>query len=524
MPALLPILMLSAVLQVPGSVIDGVVARSDSLEGIAEAQVTLWTDAVAPPAAEAITDVSGKFEFRNVQPGEYRISASRAGFTSGQFGKHSPYGAPALLRVTGNERLAGLVVRVFPTAAIAGRITSVQAGMPVSRAGVELLKADYDAEGLRGLDVVNVAYTDADGNYRFSSVPPDRYEIATEAATLDGELYAPLYYPASAAEDGAREIDLAPGENLEHIDVALSLSRSGSIRGQLVDGLFRRIPHMDWISLTPRTEGSPTGFRKRQMNQSTFEVPNVAPGSYYLSYYRFDDEQRATAAVRVDVRDGDVEDVVVVSGAACDITGRFRADGFSLNAGTIKIAFRPLDDPTSIIATSWYVDPFGNLQTLAMGCDPHRFSVEKIPPGVYVKSARLGNVDVLKDGLSFPATTKVLDVVLAKAAGAVAGLVVDGRAKPVESSHVVLVPRVSGLSRPDLTKAVNTDQLGRFEITGVAPGEYDLYAWEEMPQHLYYDPDFVKLFAGLGRQVVVASKGSVTTQVAIIPALTPSTR
>src|SRR5262245_10295320 len=64
--------------QSPAS-IEGVVVRLGTSTPVARARVSL-------PNAQTLTDENGRFSFRNLQPGSYRISAAHNSYIPGQYG------------------------------------------------------------------------------------------------------------------------------------------------------------------------------------------------------------------------------------------------------------------------------------------------------------------------------------------------------------------------------------------------------------------------------------------------------
>ena len=68
---------------------------------------------------------------------------------------------------------------------------------------------------------------------------------------------------------------------------------------------------------------------------------------------------------------------------------------------------------------------------------------QRVPPDGYVKSMRMGNADVLNDGLhiSGPPDT-MLEVIIGGNAGRIEGSVVNTRNEPLANRTVVLVPDV----------------------------------------------------------------------------------
>ena len=74
---------------------------------------------------------------------------------------------------------------------------------------------------------------------------------------------------------------------------------------------------------------------------------------------------------------------------------------------------------------------------------------------------------------------------------------------PLVGVWVVLVPEATRRGRLDLYKNVRTDQHGQYTITGIAPGEYRLFSWDEVEDGAWQDPDFVKPYEKKGENITV---------------------
>jgi hypothetical protein len=49
-------------------------------------------------------------------------------------------------------------------------------------------------------------------------------------------------------------------------------------------------------------------------------------------------------------------------------------------------------------------------------------------------------------------------------------------------------------NRQDRYLAVRVSTSGRFQIQGIAPGKYKVFAWKEAPPGAWYDPDFLRKY------------------------------
>jgi len=407
------------------------------------------------------------------------------------------------------------------TPSIRGTVTLREEGGPVAGLTVTALRNAYDEEGVLRSTAVGTGVTDDDGKYLISLRSAGRYQVATGAWSRTGGVFLPQYYPGVPLQSEARMIDVSPGGDDGRIDFAVSRSRPVNIRGQLIDGIGRRIPHIDWVWLVWRPYSAttePTSLtmmtslgKWRFEDSATFEVNNVRPGSYYLCSYRFDDEQyRVETVIPIEVSDKDLN-IDLVSMLGSDVGGRIRFEGprLQLRPAGFRIVLRSLSEPGNLLAQNANIRPDGTFGFLPVPDGRFRLAVVGVPAPYFVKSVRSGQTDVLDDGLNLTGQPVAsLEVVLSSDGGDIRGQVLDAENKPAANSNVVLVPERTGLLRPDLYKVAVSNQMGQFHISGVAPGGYRVYAWRTLELHAYFDPAFVKSVQGRGQFVEIEAGGS----------------
>ena len=155
-----------------------------------------------------------------------------------------------------------------------------------------------------------------------------------------------------------------------------------------------------------------------------------------------------------------------------------------------------------------------------MGDDgPFDIRPVKLPGTFYVKAARLGEQNVLDTGFEFTSgVTGVLTLVLNPNGGQIEGSVQNDKDEPSIGATVTLIPDAGHSSSPALFKTSETDQNGHFVIKGVAPGEYKVYAWEDIEEGAYQDADFMKPHEADGQAVSVKEKAHESVQLKVIPA------
>jgi len=256
-----------------------------------------------------------------------------------------------------------------------------------------------------------------------------------------------------------------------------------------------------------------------------FVIRNVLPGLYNLATFI----SNMDAATTVDVRNRDVENVTLSLSPGFPLPTRITMEGAAPGAKlpgglTMLIGSSP---PTQGTSPNQPVDPSGSFSIPNVGLDDTRVYVLPMlstpvaaPPnipdslqGVYVKSAKLGGVDVLNTGFRFAGEPdKVLEIVLARNAGSLAGQVEDERKQPVAGVFVTLIPDVSTarLYRTDMYKTTSTDADGKFEVKNLPPGDYKIFALEGFEKDAWLDPDFFKPYEERGRSIKVG-EGKVFT-------------
>ena len=235
-----------------------------------------------------------------------------------------------------------------------------------------------------------------------------------------------------------------------------------------------------------------------------FEIRGVQAGHYNLSGMRAGE----VTALPLDVA-GNMEGVRVVIGKG----GQVRAT-IAMEDG------KPIEpERWQIFLTvngrrGYFLEPENERVAAQNNAAPDHYEVrmERLAPGTYVKSIRAGDSDILNDGLTVAQGASVqFEVTLANDAGRVEGTV-TGKDDQFESgATVVLVPQVR--ARNDLVQSVTTDQFGHFEFATVAPGDYKVFAWDDVEPGIWNDPAFLKENEKSGEPITVAAKGRETVKI-----------
>jgi hypothetical protein len=107
-------------------------------------------------------------------------------------------------------------------------------------------------------------------------------------------------------------------------------------------------------------------------------------------------------------------------------------------------------------------------------------------------------------------------VLLGTDVGEVEGSVERANGDPAVRTRVNLIAYGSHLGRTDLHRAGFTDDQGKFHIRDVAPGEYKVFGWEDVPVGAPDDSEFRKPFEKLAVAVKMEPNGHETVQLKAI--------
>jgi hypothetical protein len=91
--------------------------------------------------------------------------------------------------------------------------------------------------------------------------------------------------------------------------------------------------------------------------------------------------------------------------------------------------------------------------------------------------------------------------------------------QPAAAVTVVLMPREKERQGEIyFYSTTNSDQYGNFSFTRVTPGEYQVYAWEDVQYGQWFDPEWMKSYEGKGESLTAKEGSPVNVKLTMIPA------
>jgi protocatechuate 3,4-dioxygenase beta subunit len=503
-------------------------------------------------ASFANSDERGNFEVTGLEPGAYFVAAE--GISTFGYARQS-YGSPipgmegsqffTPVAVNAGQTTNDIVLRLSRGGSISGRILGAN-GQPFVDADVRIHRARFNESGAKLFvgEGMPVKVNDR-GEYRFSGIDPGAIylhagpQIGLIFSTPGGEAsrYAEdTYYPRAATFGESQPIEIKSGSELTNMDIQL-LPRPPvfSISGRIVDSRTGQAPERNiQPDLVPRDRevGNMRGYLPVYGPNGTFTLNEVVEGDYWIGaqlrapMVRPAPGQPVTippglaAFQRITVRGADVTGVVLTFAPSVEVSGRVQIEGqlpagFSVQLDLVRNGAFPMNMAQSPKPVPVGSDGSFRIADVTQG--EYRLKVSGLPSGVYLKEAKTGGVDLLLDPVTILAVPPDrIEVSLQRGDGKVQGRLVNSQNQPVPNAQVVLIPDKLR-DRADLFKTAKTDASGAFNFSGILPGEYKAFAWENAQSFRYFDKDFLKKSEDRGEPVVVENGTSKSITVRQIP-------
>jgi protocatechuate 3,4-dioxygenase beta subunit len=489
----------------------------------------------SPQSRSANTDAGGRFVFESLSPGRYVVLATHDGYVKNAR-EYGDLRGKWLLLAPG-QHVSDIVVRLLPNGTIAGRVRN-EAGKPLRGVSVQAMKSSYP-HGKRELhDVANASTNDA-GEYRILALAPGKYCIRAKLPTSlkarpgSDKAYVPIYYPA--ANDPSRSVTLVlrAAEDLAGIDMNLALVPTVHIRGRVINARTS-LPSKE-AEVTLLSDQGETIFSPYQNfsagGQANFEFQGVPPGFYVLVAQQPStphEPKTMWGRTSIEVKETNLEHVEVVVGPGVDVSGRIRVEGDTAVDLSKEINHHRMSGILESQEASSLASLTPDIDNATVNADGtfifrevpegnYRINFFPVPEGFYLRSS--GSSDMLETGITVGRghSPAAVELVLSPGAGRIDGTV-ESDEQSAPGASVVLVPDGKGRGQPNYYRQSVTDLLGRFAMRNIIPGDYTLFAWEQIDRGAYFDPEFLGRYEDRGTAVHVEEGGHLSVKLDVIPA------
>ena len=490
-----------------------------------------------------VADANGRFAFRDLAAGSYRVFAERPGYLRGEHGRRvaSGNGTPVWM-VEGQA--TRIIVPMIQTGAIAGRV--LDNGRPMRNVLVRAMRASF-LDGRRSLTMVDYARSDDLGEYRLfglapgiyyvTAAPPegpriegDTYVVPTipsnanrnqrqirtpaaealakdllDAGAVDNRIFLPVYFPGTTDATAAAGVDVASGRTVTGIDLMVASSPTVHVRGRVVNATTGQAVQNVSVGVAPQ-EGRASSIAAMVDASGRFELATVPPGRYDLIARSTTADVRLAGTVTIDVGNRHLENVDIAMAPGTTIRGRVSLIGGQPEASF----FVQLNRMPNYSGYSVPIRPDGTFTMDSVEAGDYRTRLAG--RGFHAPvSARLGAEDVtdrtFRVGPEHANTTLELSFDLTT--GGVDVVVLDGSQRPVEGVTVALVPDVPRRNQSARYRSASTDNFGRLRFDEVLVGDYRLFT-EDVDPPAWQDPEVIRRYESRGTRVRIPANARQT--------------
>lgn len=521
--------------------LEGTVVKEPSGEPLKKAVVEL----IAENQEEggnytATSDQDGHFRIANIQPGRYKLFVERPGYIEVDKQRRRSQGVS--LSLDSGQELEGEILHMLPAAVITGRILD-EDGDPVPNAEVVVSRRTFADRGPKfetaagtqtndlgeyrvGGLLTGKYYVSASAPVSFQSIVPPQSTFDEAGTKLPDTAYVTTYYPSATDRAQAAALDLHSGDDTP-VNFSLVRTHTAHLRGSIVG--FG--PGMKVLVMLRSHDTQTIMIVSEVDKQGKFDIPHVPPGSYSLITTIETEAETRSGVMQVDVGDSDIEGLHISHSPTATVRGRIH----SKNADTSSaqyVALRRMDDGEEYFEAFTIAQDVGGLPFSRAKSDGS-FEFKNVTPGLYevevssdsrdagdtyVESVTVGSKEFVENGLPVNGGNTLVDITLASGAGMLEGSATNEKKEPVANTVVVAVPDTKYRKRKSHYQKASTDQLGRFKLRGLRPGNYTLFVWEMLEEDQYLDPEFLKKFEDQSTAIKVEKASRQTVALKVIPA------
>jgi len=102
--------------------VEGVVAAVSTRDPLKKAWVTLHKADGQGMTSGALTDATGHFTLKDIEPGRYRLVAERSGYVRQEYGQPGPDSSGTILSISPGQSIRDIQLAMTPSGVLSGRV------------------------------------------------------------------------------------------------------------------------------------------------------------------------------------------------------------------------------------------------------------------------------------------------------------------------------------------------------------------------------------------------------------------
>ena len=493
--------------------ISGHVYRADTNEPIPGATVSLnpqGGDGITVTASpqSTRTGVDGAYTFAAVIPGNYTISAQHTGYVNEAFVRANEAsaravsgGAPETITVAAGDTLSKIDIKLRAAGVISGTVLD-EDNQPMEGAEVQAIRVRYQKGGQQEGMTMRMVVSDDMGNFRLFGLPEGNYfvrviENRNAGVQTERANFRLSYYPGTPTIESAQKLKATAGAETSGVRFSVATQSTYTISGSVIDNTDSPGPKRYNVTASHESDGGTYASLNQNNTDSNYTIRGVTPGDYWVTARSSTamELRQLLGSAMVRVAENDVR-VNLQIGASAEVDGKIiieNSRGQSTSGIRLSLQSQTLDGGIGFPITNAGADQNGAFKFQNMQAGSYFFTI----PGtsnMYLKQAVCHGRDYTYQALLVDSGVTIGDCTLTLATdmAVMKGQVLEGD-KPVPNFVVVAIPQSIAMRRvARYTVTANTDANGAFQISGMIPGDYLVFAVPKDDEQSYFRFDFAE--------------------------------
>jgi len=330
--------------------------------------------------------------------------------------------------------------------------------------------------------------------------------------------YPPFYYPGFRDPKDAAKFRVRIGFRMTAFDFQLQPAPGAGLSGKVtIEATGAPVSTTVTANFAGEVASTQRYSGKSSPRDGAYALGSMPPGTYIVTAKSISDGQSMTITRKVALKLPQGSFLLQLSpGVAA--SGRISVEsGDRVDFKSTRVALDSVDpDLPSPLDSA--VDSSG------------RFTLPKVPQGdyairltglggdAYIKTATSGDFDILSKSLRIDWSSPApIQVTLATDGSRLSGVVMDKNDRPFADAYVVLVPDTARRVRPDQYRTAISDEDGNYSLRGIPPGEYKIFAWQNVEPYGFMDANYINGYDLFGFPVNIPPSATGTLPVRLIP-------